>query len=159
MAYFADTFSRHRPRPGEAAMSREQFDFLRFEQVAVFYRNAMPGTFGSLFAAVILSGMLYLTGGIPLRSMLIFDALVAASVVGRFVLLHAYARAKPRHAEWRKWGIAATLSALAGGIAWGSATVFPMVDGRADLQLLVFLTAAGMAAGSITAFGTFLPAY
>jgi signal transduction histidine kinase/CheY-like chemotaxis protein len=159
MAHLADTFSRHRVEPGRAAMSREQLDFLRFEQVAAFYRNAAPGTFGSLFAAVILAGMLHLTGAIPLRSMLIFDALVASSVAGRFALLHTYARAKPKHAEWRKWGIAATLSALAGGIAWGSATVFLMVDGRADLQLLVFLTCAGMAAGSITAFGTFLPAY
>ncbi|MGE0062890.1 MAG: hybrid sensor histidine kinase/response regulator [Xanthobacteraceae bacterium] len=159
MAHLADIFSSHRPKPGRAAMSREQLDFLRFEQVAAFYRNAAPGAFGSLFAAVILAGMLFYIGGIPLRSMLIFDALVGTSIAGRFVLLRAYARAKPEHADWRRWGIAATLSALAGGVAWGSATLFLMVDGRADLQLLVFLTAAGMSAGSITAFGTFLPAY
>lgn len=159
MAHFADTFSRQSLRREPAAMSGEQRDFLRFEQVAGFYRNAVPGNFGSLIAAIILSGMLYSVNAVPLHSVLIFNALIAASVGGRFVLLHAYARAKPPHSDWRKWGVAATISALAGGLAWGSSAFLLMDPARAELQLLVFLTVAGLAAGAITAFGTLLPAY
>jgi len=36
------------------------FDALRAEQVAGFYRNAAPGTIGGTFTAIILAGMLYL---------------------------------------------------------------------------------------------------
>lgn len=137
----------------------EHLDFVRFEQVAAFYRNAVPGTLGSMIAAIVLAGMLYLVDSVPPLPGVIFATLVVTSAVGRLVLLQIYKKARPKPADWRRWAAAATTSALLGGLSWGAATLLLMDPGRAELQLLVFLCAAGMSAGAITAFGTFLPAY
>jgi len=137
----------------------EHIDFLRFEQVGAFYRNAVPGTFGSMIAAIVLAGMLHFVGAVRLLPAAIFATMVVTSAVGRLALLHIYKKAQPKPADWRRWGLAATTSALLGGLSWGAATLLLMDPSRAELQLLVFLCAAGMSAGSITAFGTFLPAY
>lgn len=148
------------PEPNSSSPElREHLDFLRFEQVGAFYRNAVPGTFGSMIAAIVLAGMLYFVGAVPLMAGAIFAAMVVTSAVGRLILLRIYKKARPKPADWRRWAVAATTSALLGGLSWGAATLLLMDPGRAEFQLLVFLTAAGMSAGAITAFGTFLPAY
>ena len=137
----------------------ENFDALRSEQVAALYRNAAPGTFGSMLAAAVLSGMLYWVGAVPLWAMLTFNVLVFTSSIARLLLLRTYLKVERPTGEWRKWAAAAMASALAGGISWGLASVLLMDPSRAELQFIVVLTCAAMAAGAITAFGTYLPAY
>jgi two-component system, sensor histidine kinase len=132
---------------------------MRAEQVAGFYRNATPGTVGGVLAAVILCGMLVHVGAVPLPVAAAFVALIVAQTSGRFVLLYAYRRRQPPVAEWRSWAMGAMISALAGGASFGFGALLLLDPSRVELQLMVFLTNAALAAGAITAFGTYLPAY
>lgn len=145
---------------GEAVSVADQnLDALLGEQVGALYRNAAPGTYGSLFAGAILSSMLYLSGAIPLWSMLTFNIILCANSIARLILLHTYRKKKPPLAEWRKWARAVTASALGGGVCWGLSSVLLMDPSRVEFQFIVVLACAGLSAGSIAAFGTYLPAY
>jgi signal transduction histidine kinase/CheY-like chemotaxis protein len=134
-------------------------DELRSEQIAAMYRGAAPGTFGSMFAAAILSSTLFFVGAVPLWASVTFASLVTANSILRLALIQIYRSRHPAIANWRPWAVAVTLSALGGGICWGLASWLLMDPARAEFQLLVFLCCAGLSAGAITAFGMFLPAY
>jgi two-component system, sensor histidine kinase len=149
---------RGQPAPPSLVPS-QNLDAARSEQVAALYHNAAPGAFGSMFAGAILSGMLFFVGDVPLWAMLTFNILLISSCCARLLLLRAYHKVQPSSGEWRKWAAAAIASALAGGTCWGLSAVLLMDPVRAELQFMVILVCAGMAAGSITAFGTYLPAY
>lgn len=137
----------------------QRFDQLRSEQVAGFYQNAMPGTVGSLLAAAILTWMLVYVHAIPSQRAAIFLGLIAVSTFGRIVLLRLYHRSPPAVADWRPWSYAAVATALVGGLCWGVGSLLVLDPSRAELQLMVFLTCAALAAGAVTAFGTFPLAY
>src|SRR5262245_35537999 len=147
--------------PGAAKVdaSSQRFDQLRSEQVAAFYRNALPGTVGGFVAGVVLSGMLVQVGSISLRTAAAFMAILVAHSAARFALVRAYEQRKPPPGDWRRWAVAASISALAGGLSWGFGSLLLMDGTRAELQLMVFLVCAAIAAGAITAFATYLPAY
>jgi signal transduction histidine kinase/CheY-like chemotaxis protein len=138
---------------------RDDEEMLRAEQTAAVYRSATPGTYGSMFAAAVLSGMLVYTGAVETWAAVLFNGLVFASSIARLLLLRAYARAPDQIADWRKWSIAITASALAGGIAWGSASILLMDPVRIEFQLMVILVCAGLSAGAISTFGTYTPTY
>jgi two-component system, sensor histidine kinase len=141
------------------AMSPQRFDQLRAEQVAGFYRNSTPGTMGGLLAAPILLAMLLYEHAVPLRTAVIFMLLLATSTVARLVLIRTYKKAKPPMEDWRRWAFWAIATALVGGSCWGLGALFLMDPSRVEYQFMVLLTCAAMAAGAITAFGTYLPSY
>jgi signal transduction histidine kinase/CheY-like chemotaxis protein len=132
---------------------------MRAEQVAGVYRNALPGTLGSLIAGTILSGMLVHMGAVPLPAAVAFIALLVAHSSGRLVLVRAYGKSKPPPTDWRRWAVAASVSALAGGLSWGFGSLLLMDQSHVELQLMVLLVCAAIASGAIIAFGTYLPAY
>jgi signal transduction histidine kinase len=140
-------------------MSILHYDKLRAEQVAAVYGNAVEGTVGSLIAAAILSGMLVSLGAVPLSAAVIFVALVFGQSITRFVLIRAYRRSRPAPSDWQRWARRAIASALAGGLTWGFGSLLLMSPSRVELQFIVLLVCAGIAAGAITAFATYLPAY
>jgi signal transduction histidine kinase/CheY-like chemotaxis protein len=140
-------------------MSPQRFDELRAEQVAGFYRNSTPGTVGGMIAAPILSGMLVYKNAVEFRAAAIFVLLLAVSTVARLVLIYTYKKAKPPVEDWRRWAFCAIATALIGGSCWGLGALFLMDPGRPEYQFMVLMTCAGLAAGSITAFGTYLPSY
>jgi two-component system, sensor histidine kinase len=140
-------------------MSPQRFDQLRAEQVAGFYRNSTPGTMGGMIAAPILSGMLIYEQAISLRTAVIFLVVLAASTIARLLLIGSYKKAKPPPKDWRRWAFWAIVTALVGGSCWGVGALFLMDPSRAEYQFMVFLTCAAIAAGAITAFGTYLPSY
>jgi signal transduction histidine kinase len=141
------------------SLDAQRLDRLRAEQVAGFYRNAVPGTIGSITVAAILAGLLVELGSVSLEPALTFFALVALQSVGRLFLIAAYRRAKPQVADWRRWAHAASTTALLGGLTWGLGGLLIMDPARVELQFLVFLACTGLAAGAVTAFGSYLPAY
>jgi signal transduction histidine kinase/CheY-like chemotaxis protein len=147
---------------GEVAKHRltpQNFDMVRAEQVAGVFRSAIPGALGSMFAALILSSMLYVAGSASLLAVLIFNTIISVNSVARLFMVRAYFR-KPRALdEWRRWGRYAMLTALIGGIGWGMTSFLLMDPADPGRQFIVVLCCAGLAAGSITAFGTYLPSY
>lgn len=137
----------------------EAEDALRAEQIAALYRNALPGTVASFAASVLLPTMLVFMAAISIGSAAFFCALIMLHSSARLFLLRAYRRAKPEAAEWRRWARYAMASALAGGLCWGLGSLLLMDPVRVDLQFIVLLVCAGIAAGAVTAFATYLPAY
>lgn len=140
------------------AMSPQRVDQLRAEQVAGFYHNAAPGTVGGMIAALILSGMLVYENAVQFRTAAIFVLLLAASTIGRLILIRAYRRAKPP-VNWRRWAYCAIVTALIGGACWGFGALLLMDPSRPEYQFIVLMTDAALAAGAIGAFGTYLPSY
>ena len=141
------------------AMSPQRLDELRAEQVAGFYRNSTPGTMGGMLAALILTAMLVYEKATTLRVSSIFLLLLAASTLARLALTRIYKKAKPPAQDWRRWAFWALATALAGGSCWGFGALFLMDPSRPEYQFMVLLTCAALAAGAITAFGTYLPSY
>lgn len=140
-------------------MSPQRPDQLRAEQVAGFYRNSTPGTVGGMVVAPILSGMLVYEKAVTLRGAAIFVLLLAVSTTARLVLIRIYKKAHPPAEDWRRWAFWAVATALAGGSCWGFGALFLMDPSRPEYQFMVLLTCAALAAGAITAFGTYLPSY
>jgi len=140
-------------------MLQQRFDELRAEQVGGFYRNSTPGTIGGAIAAPILASMLVYENSIAFRVAAIFVLLLAVSTAARLVLIQIYRKAKPPADDWRRWAFWAIASALVGGSCWGLGSLFLMDPNRAEYQFMVLLTCAALAAGAITAFGTYLPSY
>ena len=140
-------------------MSPQRLNELRAEQVAGFYRNSTPGTVGGMIAAPILSGMLVYENAVSFRVATTFVMLLAASTLARLVLIQIYKKAKPPVEDWRRWAFWAIATALVGGSCWGLGALFLLDPLRPEYQFMVLLTCAALAAGAITAFGTYLPSY
>jgi signal transduction histidine kinase/CheY-like chemotaxis protein len=140
-------------------MSPQRLDQLRAEQVAGFYRNSTPGTVGGMIVAPILSGLLVYEKAISFGVAAIFVLLLALSTVGRLALIRSYKNAAPPAQDWRRWANFAIVTALIGGSCWGLGGLFLMDPGRPEYQFMVLMTCAALAAGAITAFGTYLPSY
>lgn len=143
----------------KVAMPPHRLDELRAEQIAGFYRNSTPGTVGGMIAAPILTGMLLYENAVRLRVAAIFVLLLAASTVARLVLIRTYLRGKPPVEDWRRWASWAIATAFVGGSCWGLGALFLMDAAPPEYQFMVLLTCAALAAGAITAFGTYLPSY
>jgi two-component system, sensor histidine kinase len=140
-------------------MSPHRLDELRAEQIAGFYRNSTPGTVGGMIAAPILTGMLLYENAVRLRVAAVFLLFLALSTVARLVLIRTYLKVKPPVEDWRRWASWAIATALFGGSCWGLGALFLMDTAPPEYQFMVLLTCAALAAGAITAFGTYLPSY
>ncbi|MFT4116648.1 sensor histidine kinase [Bradyrhizobium sp.] len=140
-------------------MSPHRLDELRAEQIAGFYRNSTPGTIGGMIAAPIQTGMLLYEGAIGFRVAVVFILTLAMSTAARLILVRVYLWLKPPAKDWRRWAFWAIATALVGGSCWGLGALFMVNTAPPEYQFLILLTCAGLAAGSITAFGTYLPSY
>jgi two-component system, sensor histidine kinase len=140
-------------------MAPQRLNELRAEQVAGFYRNSTAGTMGGMIAAPILSAMLVYEKAVTFRVAAVFVLLLAASTIARLVLVQIYRKAAPPVEDWRRWAFWAMATALVGGSCWGLGALFLLDPARPEYQFLVLLTCAAIAAGAITAFGTYLPSY
>jgi signal transduction histidine kinase/ActR/RegA family two-component response regulator len=140
-------------------MPPHRLDELRAEQIAGFYRNSTPGTVGGMVAAPILTAMLLYENAVRLRVAAIFVLLLAVSTVARLILIRTYLKVKSPVEDWRHWASWAIATALVGGSCWGLGALFLMDAAPPEYQFMVLLTCAALAAGAITAFGTYLPSY
>ncbi len=112
-----------------------------------------------MIVAPILSGLLVYEKAISFGVAAIFVLLLALSTVGRLALIRFYKNAAPPAKDWRRWANFAIVTALIGGSCWGLGGLFLMDPGRPEYQFMVLMTCAALAAGAITAFGTYLPSY
>ena len=136
-----------------------QIDRFRAHQVATLYRDAMPGTVGSLVAGFILVGLLIFMGGLGTDAAIVFSAILAANSIFRGLLWLAHRRASPPPMAWRPWLRWIGFSALIGGLVWGGGAVLLVWSESFDGQLLVLLVVTAVAAGAVSAFGSHLPAF
>jgi signal transduction histidine kinase len=127
------------------------------DQIAALYRDAPPGMIATLVAALVLEQFLLSAGGVSPHAMHAWIAMMTVQTLARLGLCIIHRRHAPE--QWRPWALAFTLGALVGGLCWGFGSLFMMVPGRFDYQLLVIATILALIYGAVSAFGSYLPAF
>lgn len=110
-------------------------------------------------AAVLLATGLGSLGFVEPRKGNAWLCYLLACAMCNLVLQRLYRRWGPAGEDWRVWALAFTALNLAVGLGFGWAPIGLMVEGRVDAQLLVLLITLIAAAGAVTAFGPYLPAF
>lgn len=132
---------------------------IEHEQVAELYRNVTIGVLTAAAGAAVLSAALVLVGDLALRVAAGWTLFIAACAVAHLLLRRAYLRSATRAERWRFWGGWFTALSLVEGLAWGWASLSLADPARVDLQLLLHVVIYATAAGSIPAFGSYMPAF
>ena len=134
-------------------------DRIRARQVEAVYRNVTVGLVISLAAAVALTGVLLHRDGISWTVAIAFISVMIVQNAGRWLQRRAYFRAKPADADWRPWAKRYCTGTFIGGLSWGLGTLWLMVPGHLELQLLVALLLCGLGAGAAVSQALYLPAF
>jgi two-component system, sensor histidine kinase len=131
---------------------------LHAEQVAALYRIAPTGIIGALITAFVLAGVLVRLGGVSIPVLAIWLACLTAAAISHLLFCYAYRRARPEAAEWSRWGRWFALISFAEGLIWGLGAIIMMSPDNLEQQLFVVLVIGVIGAGSVPAFGSYLPA-
>jgi signal transduction histidine kinase/FixJ family two-component response regulator len=134
---------------------------MRAAQVAILFRTVTTGVVAAMLGAAFLAAGLIALGATPAARGAPWAIAIALCAAAHITLKHLYDRATlaSRTERWWRWGAVFSVICLAEGIGWGWASVALAAADRLDLQLLVMLAAYAIAAGSIPAFGSYLPAF
>ena len=100
-----------------------------------------------------------LWGEVPPAQIMLWVATSLLVLGARFALLKAYRRRRPSVEDARRWGHYFTLTSLASGVAWGLAGWFFFVPDNAALQVFLYTSMVGLAAGSIIVTSYWLPSF
>jgi signal transduction histidine kinase/CheY-like chemotaxis protein len=141
------------------AQPLETQDRFRKELVELVYRSSVPGSVGSVFAAVILIATLINAGVVKSSVALTVLAVILASSALRFAVVYSYPRRGTMPADWRRWANRLFASAFLGGLVWGFGALAMMPPGRLDFQLMILVVNLALASGAISAFGSVLPIF
>jgi signal transduction histidine kinase len=128
------------------------------EQVAALYGYILVGVLGALFAAIILSVSLYFIGVVSFGKATFFITAASSCTLLHLALRHFYWDNPRRDEDWRFWAGWFVAASFADGIMWGWAIVFLVAPEHATEQYLVIVVAFAVAAGSLTALGSYMPA-
>ena len=93
-------------------------------------------------------------------SVLVAWTLAAFALLGwRFALAKTYAKRRPEPSESLRWATHFTATSLVSGLLWGVAGWVFFVPDSASLQVFLYTSMVGLAAGSIIVTSYWLPAY
>lgn len=142
------TGQAHAIRDAHPAVFEGQIDYL-FQQ--------LPRLLG--FSAVVtflLAAMLFKS--VPLGAIATWVSAMVAILLARSVLYFRYRQKQESTptSHWARWYV---LLAGASGLVWGSAGVILFAPGQLEMQALVLLVLAGMAAASASVLPMYLPAF
>lgn len=126
------------------------------EQVLALHQTAPSGLLAALVAAFVLAGALVVVYDAPPWRVGIWLALAAADVALRVSLCLAWLRGA--RTDWRAAARRFTLASLAGGLVWGFGAIGLATPGDVEQQLLIVLVVSATVAGTIPAYGSYLPA-
>jgi signal transduction histidine kinase/CheY-like chemotaxis protein len=135
---------------------------IRAEQLRSLGRNGPVGALSALAAAFVLAGVIYVDAPQNRSSLLsvAWLAVMTAEVAWHISLCYGYQRARSGETRWGYWEPRFVLIAFLEGLTWGLGTVvLSILGGNLDHQLLILLVGTGVAAGSVLAFGSYLPAF
>ena len=144
-----------RGKGASAALS----DRVRVQQVDLLFKNVGPGVIGAWLANLALDVILWRLHAIDTTKGLWWSAYLMACVTAHLTLLYLYKTRRVEETNWRPWALVFTLVSLVEGLGWGWATIFLDESGRADLRLLIVAVTMTVAAGTVSAFGSYLPAF
>ncbi|WP_158817797.1 ATP-binding protein [Methylocapsa sp. S129] len=128
------------------------------EQIAALYRIAPTGIVGAVIAAFVLAGVVVQLGGISISIRAIWLACLTVAAISHLLVCYAYWRARPKAAEWRRWGRWFASLSFAEGLTWGLGAFIMMAPDNLDQQLFFLVFVGVISVGSVLAFGSYLPA-
>jgi len=134
-------------------------DAIRSAQVAMLFRYVTVGVLGALAGATTVCVGLVQTGRLQPSVAAIWLAILSACVVFHILLRYLYKRVSPPPGNWRIWAHLFTLISFAEGITWGFATLLLAGSDDYESQILILLATCGVAAGAVSAFGSYMPAF
>ena len=144
-------------------------DRLRQEQLDALRRNGPVGCVSALFGAAVLAALVTYLGSLD-GSLVAIDrdkaitagiwvAIMGFEVICHLRLCRAYRRARPAGSAWRGWAPWFVAIGLAEGLTWSLGGLTLMYHTTTIEELLVLLVSTGVAAGSVFAFGSYMPAF
>ncbi len=117
---------------------------------------------GPVLAANVVNGGLVvaaLWGRVDLSTLLAWGGVLATISLVRAALWGRYLASRPAESDLPVWGCRFTLGSVVSAVVWGaSAILFVRPDDPISLVLMAFVL-GGMAAGAMTALGSYPPAY
>lgn len=133
---------------------------LHAEQVAALFQNVTIGVIGAATAAIVLAGALIQLGSLDWITGVAWASYITTCAIAHIALRAWYDRARPGDDQWRFWGNWFAAISLAEGLGWGWGSVGLLGHGdRFSLQMIVMVVTLNIGVGSITAFGSYLPAF
>ncbi len=133
-------------------------DQIRAEQVRELYRVAPFGVFSALFAALALDAILVGLGDLSPHLAAGWATYPVSVVLLHMWLCVAYAKRRASDTAWRRWARWFVVCAIAEGLAWGVASLWPLATAGLVSQLVTILVGTTIAATSPVGYGSYLPA-
>jgi signal transduction histidine kinase/CheY-like chemotaxis protein len=140
-----------RVMPAETAVAQAQIEAL--------FGTVTQGVAAAAVAAIILVAALYRQHFVTLAHGLGFLAYMLPWAAAHAVLAQAHRRRRDMTSDWRPWAYAMTFIAFAEGTGWGWATVALTNTDSNDVNFIVLFVSQAVAAGSVPAFGAYMPAF
>jgi two-component system, sensor histidine kinase len=132
---------------------------LQSEQAAAIFKSVGLGVTCAAAGAVAIVLMFIHVNWIPQVRGCLWALYIVACASGHLVLRHLYYRTSNRQIHTRRWLNLFTAFSLAEGIGWGWATVELVTPGHTGSVILVMACAVAIAAGTVSAWGAYLPAF
>jgi len=150
------TQGRMAAKPADTAEMRQG---IATAQIAALFGVVTVGVCGAAIASIVLVASLQRLGLVDSRIGLVWSSYVVGCAAAHIFLARTYRRSGQRHDRWRVWALWFTAISFGEGIGWGWAPVGLASGGRFDVELIVLLVTLAVAAGSMVAFGSYLPAF
>jgi len=131
---------------------------VRAEQVRLFYANSL-GMYATFLAGVAISGLFVYLGVLKPWIAAVWLGVMVVHISVRLMVRRAYQRAADAASRWRVWARRYTLGAGFAGLTWGVGAVAIMPAGRFDLQMLLILAITSIIYATLSAFGSWFPAF
>jgi CheY-like chemotaxis protein len=141
---------RATPAPLDTVRAQQMRLLYADGDAAIYVTAAVGAPLAALF--VYLKVLHWQVAGVWLAA-LAFQALVRAALRARNIQLN------PPDAHWRRWAYGFTAAAFLGGAVWGVGSLWLLVPGRFDLQLLVIVVLVAVVYGAISGVASYLPAF
>jgi signal transduction histidine kinase len=142
-----------------AAANPALIERIRAEQVRLLYASGGLSMVVTLVIGTTVALLLMRAGTLAPRVAMIWIAVMVTHTSVRLVLRAAFLRRDPPDGEWKRWADRFMVGALAGALTWGIGSLWLLAPGHLDLQLLVVATLIAVIYGTISAFGSYLPAF
>ena len=138
----------------------ELTDRVRVQQIELLFKNVAFGVVGAALGGLTIAVALVGLDAVRPAKAALWSAYIVAGMAAHLTLLYLYKKRAPDDSRgWRRWAIGFTLVALVEGFGWGWAPVGLVDSARADQRLLVICSTLIVAAASVPAFGSYLPAF
>jgi two-component system, sensor histidine kinase len=128
------------------------------EQIRTIFHNSAPGLITTLVTVFVLTLGLIRIDATTLSRGVVFLAIMLAQSSFRLLMYRAYRRVEEGPHDWRRWALAFTVGAFAGGATIGSGAIWMVSSQHTELQLIALLVIFAVTGGAVGAFGAYLPA-